>query len=123
MGPECDVFNYPQQIFNMDETSFFLSPKGTLVLGPKGKSVYDVGTSDKDNITTLIAVNAAGQIAPPLTIYKFKRLPKVYAEAGPKNRAIGISDSGWMQSSISTLQMFLLNILILMQFLDQLLCS
>nr|CAI5845243.1 unnamed protein product [Callosobruchus analis] len=71
---------------------------GSLVLGPKGKNIYDVGTSDKDNVTTLIAVNAAGLIAPPLTIYKFKRLPKTYATAAPEGWGVGTSDSGWMQS-------------------------
>lgn len=99
LGVDANVLNDPGRLFNMDETAIFLSPKGSLVLGPKGKGVYDVvSSSEKDNVTTLITVNAAGLIAPPLTIFKFKRLPKQYVSAAPKHWSIGISDSGWMQS-------------------------
>lgn len=52
--------------------------------------------SDKENLTTLICVNASGVVAPPLTIYKFQRLPKSYVESAPKGWSLGISDSGWM---------------------------
>nr|CAI5830211.1 unnamed protein product [Callosobruchus analis] len=83
-------FNHTKELLGTDA--------GSLVLGPKGKNIYDVGTSDKDNVTTLIAVNAAGLIAPPLTIYKFKRLPKTYATAAPEGWGVGTSDSRWMQS-------------------------
>nr|CAI5868214.1 unnamed protein product [Callosobruchus analis] len=89
LGTDAGILNNPERVFNMDETAIFLSPKGSLVLGPKGKNIYDVGTSDKDNVTTLIAVNAAGLIAPPLTIYKFKRLPKTYATAAPEGWGVG----------------------------------
>lgn len=98
LGADCDVLKHPKRIFNMDETAIFLSPKGSLVLGPRGKNIYDVGSSDKDNVTTLIAANAEGTIAPPLTIFKFQRLPKAYAQAAPKGWGLGISETGWMQS-------------------------
>ena len=76
---------------------FFFHLKIHLFLGQREK-MYDIGTSDKDNVTTLIAVNAERLIAPPFTIYKFKRLPWTYAEAAPKNWGIRTSESGWMQS-------------------------
>ena len=49
LGPDCNVLENPERVFNIYETAIFLSPKGALVLGPKGKNIYDVGTSDKDN--------------------------------------------------------------------------
>lgn len=70
-----DVLQNPTRVFNMDETSFYLYPKGYLVLAEKGVHVYDTSTkSDKENITTLITVSAAGVIAPSLTVYKYKRM-------------------------------------------------
>lgn len=62
-------------MFNIDKTAVYLAPKGGIVLAEKGKSVYDVIGNDKKNIITLFTVNAAGKFAPPLTVYKYKRLP------------------------------------------------
>lgn len=53
----------------MDETSFFLMPKGGKIFAERGKNAYVESTrSDKENVTTLFAVNAAGQFAPPLIL-------------------------------------------------------
>lgn len=107
LGPNYDILNYPNRIFNMNETAMYLSPKGTLIFGIRGKNVYDIGTSD--NVTTLFAVNAAGAIVTPLTIYKFKRLPRVYAEATPKTGQSGFQTLVGCRANsfMSILQMFL----------------
>lgn len=54
-------------VFNADETTFYLNPKGGKVLAEKGsKSVYLAGANDeKENVTA----NAAGQIAPSMIVY------------------------------------------------------
>ncbi|KAG5866518.1 hypothetical protein JTB14_016372 [Gonioctena quinquepunctata] len=68
---DSEVLKFPERVFNMDDTCFFLAPKGGLIIGPRGQHVYNESTnSDKENITTLFAVNAKGQFAPPLTLYK-----------------------------------------------------
>ncbi|KAJ3615977.1 hypothetical protein MTP99_005568 [Tenebrio molitor] len=96
---DIEVLNHPQRIWNMDETAVFLSPKGGLVLAERGKPTYDItSTSEKDNVTTLITVNALGESAPPLTIFKYDRLPRAVIDAAPPHWGIGKSDSGWMQS-------------------------
>lgn len=72
---EQEILNDPQRVWNCDETSFCLSPSGGLGLAPKDEHVYDTSkTSDKENITTLITVNASGVLAPPLTLYKYERM-------------------------------------------------
>ncbi|XP_032690700.1 uncharacterized protein LOC116853654 [Odontomachus brunneus] len=72
-----EVLEEPQKVFNMNETAICLAPKGGLVIAEKGKPTYDVFTSsDKENITTLFTVNAAGEIAPSLTVFKYERLPQ-----------------------------------------------
>lgn len=75
----------------------FLSPKGGLILAEKGKQVYGTSrNSDKENITNLITVNAAGDFAPPLTIFKFDRLPASYVNKAPTGWSLGKSENGWM---------------------------
>uniref|UniRef100_A0A1B0DJ12 Uncharacterized protein n=1 Tax=Phlebotomus papatasi TaxID=29031 RepID=A0A1B0DJ12_PHLPP len=91
------ILNYPERVFNMDETAFTLAPKGEFILGPVGRHVYmESSHSDKESITTLFAVNAAGVFAPPLTLFKYDRLPLIAAKSAPPNWGIGKSESGWM---------------------------
>lgn len=98
LGPEgCEVLKDPSRVWNCDETSFFLAPKGGLILAPRGEHVYDTSkNSDKENITTLFTVNAAGQKAPPLTLYKYKRMNQDVIQNAPDNWSIGKTDKGWM---------------------------
>lgn len=68
--------NHLKWIFHINETVRFLSLKGCLILDLKDKNVYNVGTFDKNNVTTLIAINTTGTIEVLLTIFKFKCLSK-----------------------------------------------
>ncbi|XP_072398607.1 uncharacterized protein [Diabrotica undecimpunctata] len=89
----------PRQIFNADETAFFLSPKGKKVLTKKGsKIVYSYSNAnDKECITTLITGNAAGEVAPPMIMLSYERIPKnIILKCPQPDWAIGRSDSGWM---------------------------
>ncbi|XP_071645164.1 uncharacterized protein [Temnothorax longispinosus] len=96
LGDKIEILQDPRRVFNMDETAVYLSPQGGIVLAEKGKSVYDVATNDKENVTTLFTVNAAGEFAPPLTVYKYKRLPNACIESAPANWGIGKTENGWM---------------------------
>lgn len=92
-----EVFEDSTRVFNMDETAMYLAPKGGLFVAEKGKPTYDVSaSSDKENITTLFTVNAAGEILPPLTVYKYERLPKSCVDAAPPGWGIGKTENGWM---------------------------
>lgn len=84
-----DVLNDHTRVFNMDETCFCLAPKGDLILGPKGRQVYDESSnSDKEN--------ADGLFAPPLTIFKYERIPANVSKAAPPNWGIRKTENGWM---------------------------
>jgi len=97
LGPDLDKLKDPTRVFNLDETSFYLYPKGYLVLAEKGTHVYDTSAkSDKENITTLLTVSAAAVIAPPLTIYKYKRMNQEIANSAPSYWGLGKTDCGWM---------------------------
>ncbi|KAJ8959569.1 hypothetical protein NQ314_006218 [Rhamnusium bicolor] len=77
---------------------FFLQPKGDKVLTKKGaKSVYNVGTNDeKENLTVLVTANAAGELSPPMVVFKYERIPSHIAHSINKSWGIGRSESGWM---------------------------
>ncbi|KAJ8955771.1 hypothetical protein NQ318_008645 [Aromia moschata] len=93
LGEDAVILEDPRRCWNMDESAFYTNPSGGCVLAEKGKPVYGTSAnSNKENITTLITINANGEFAPPLTIYKFERIPKVYYEALPtKDWGIGKS--------------------------------
>lgn len=94
----ANILVEPHRIFNMDETAFFLNPKGNKVLAAKGeKSVYQqVNSDEKECFTVLLGGNAAGQVLPPMVIFKYLRIPKELSLSVPVTWGIGRSDSGWM---------------------------
>lgn len=93
-----DILNEPKRVFNMDETAFFLNPKGNKVLAPKGeRTVYqNINTDEKECFTVLIGGNAAGDVLPPMVIFKYERIPRELSLSVPSSWGIGRSDNGWM---------------------------
>ncbi|XP_050501919.1 tigger transposable element-derived protein 1-like [Diabrotica virgifera virgifera] len=77
----------PKRVFNCDETAFYLNPKPGKVLAAKGsKSVYTAsGGDEKLNLTVLLTANAAGELAPPMIVYRYVRLPQLIVSAMPPN--------------------------------------
>lgn len=99
LGEDVNILEDPKRIFNMDESGFYLCPDNDYVLGPRGENVYsESANSDKENCTTLMTVNAAGETFTPLTLYQYKRLPNSVIQAAPPAWAIGKTDSGWMNA-------------------------
>lgn len=99
IGPDLDEILLDRtRVYNMDETCFYLNPDSNrIVLAEKRKNIFCVSEhSDKENITVNIAVNTAGERAPPLILGKFKRLPPVYKVKAPIGWSIGCTDNGWM---------------------------
>lgn len=95
---DFEILKEPSRVWNMDETSFNLAPSGQLILAERGATVYSKHSkSDKENITTLVGVNAEGLLAPPLTLYKYERIPVSIAKKSPSYWVLGRSESGWMK--------------------------
>lgn len=105
----AEVYNYmvekdltsilqdPSRIFNTDESAFYLSPTSERVLAQKGeKHVYKNSGDEKENLTVLITGNALGQLAPPLVVFPYERIPSAVASNFPSDWAIGKSENGWM---------------------------
>uniref|UniRef100_A0A2S2Q4Q0 DDE-1 domain-containing protein n=1 Tax=Sipha flava TaxID=143950 RepID=A0A2S2Q4Q0_9HEMI len=99
LGENASILEDPSRVFNMDETCFNLAPKGELIIGERGRNVYDEHTnSNKENVTTLFGTNALGKWAPPLTIFKYERIPAALVKSAPSGWGIGKSETGWMTS-------------------------
>ena len=92
----------PSQLYNCDEITFFLNPKGTKVLAGKGhKTIYQqVSSDDKECLTVLITGNANGSVVTPLVAYKYERLPSKITLNFPSSWALGKNDSGWVQTEL-----------------------
>ncbi|XP_076645771.1 uncharacterized protein LOC143355123 [Halictus rubicundus] len=87
------------RIFNTDETALQLNPTSDKVWTRRGSNnVYSiVNSNEKEALTILVTGNAAGQLAPPLIMFSYKRIPKKMYEKCPSGWSYGTSDSGWMQ--------------------------
>jgi len=93
------LFNDPRRVFNSDETAIYLNPKSGPVIAEKGqKYVYDVGQCNKENLTVLLTANAASEIAPPMALFSFERIPTAITAVAPHHWGIGRSPNGWMNS-------------------------
>ncbi len=90
----------PNRVYNLDETTLYVNPDGELVVAETGKPASKVGSCNKENLTVLVCVNAAGETLPPLTLWGFEHIPeRVYAKK-PPHWSYGKSDSGWMTSEV-----------------------
>lgn len=95
-----EVVKDPARVFNTDESAFYLSPKAGKVLARRGdKHIYQSSGDEKDNLTVLITGNAAGQLAPPMVVFPYERIPSSISATFPKEWSIGRSPSGWMCGS------------------------
>jgi len=64
------------------------------------KNAYNiVDNNEKESISVLMG-NATGQLAPPLIILSYKRIPSYINTKLPQGWAIGRSESGWMTGEI-----------------------
>lgn len=93
-----DILDDPSRVYNCDETAMYLNPKGEKVIVRKGeKAVYTfINNDEKECLTTLITCNANGQLAPPMIMYSYKRVPRAIIEKVNSTWGIGRSESGWM---------------------------
>ncbi|KAJ8969389.1 hypothetical protein NQ314_001788 [Rhamnusium bicolor] len=97
----AEILNDPSRIFNGDETGLQTCPKTGKLLGPKNyRNFYEIASGpEKECITVLCTFSAAGDSAPPMVVFPYKRIPRDIAVSFPDDWGIGRSDSGWMTSA------------------------
>ena len=96
-----DLHDKPYRIWNCDESGFSLCPKSGKVVAPKGaKDVYSVTGNNKQQVTTLCAIGAAGGIIPPMHVYPGERFAYNPLEGGVEGAYLGKSQNGWMTQEL-----------------------
>lgn len=75
----------PSRVFNC-ESAFFLNPNGDRVLARRGSKVVHkvVDGSDKESLTVLYTISAAGDLASPMILYWYSRMPSEVSSQIPK---------------------------------------
>ncbi|CAF4830706.1 unnamed protein product [Pieris macdunnoughi] len=93
-----DILEDPKRIFNADESGFQTCPESGKVIGPVGmKNFYEIKSGrEKEQVTVMVAINAAGQVVTPMIVYPLVRISKEIAINVPENWGIGKSPKGWM---------------------------
>lgn len=98
---ENDLLNKPEQIWNADESGFPLHHRSGTILAPRGsKSLYSITSANKQQITTLACINAAGQCIPPMHVFPGERFRSNPLEGAVPGAYFGRSESGWMDSEL-----------------------
>ncbi|KAJ8909702.1 hypothetical protein NQ315_002742 [Exocentrus adspersus] len=99
---ELNLTEKPQQIYNLDETSFSHDPKKTKVVGAVGRrSTRMISSAGRENTSVLICTSASGHKLPPLVIFKGKNVIESWLSQNVKDEmAYAASKRGWMESTI-----------------------
>ncbi|CAG4939390.1 unnamed protein product [Parnassius apollo] len=103
---DLNLFESPQLIWNLDETSLCLDPSRTKVCGqinkPCARSTYGSG---KENITMLTGASANGKKLPPLIVFKGKFvwdqwMAELVGGDYDFELSYAASTKGWMETDI-----------------------
>ncbi|GFO22224.1 pogo transposable element with krab domain [Plakobranchus ocellatus] len=94
----------PMNIWNCDETGIQFAHKPRKVVAEKGhRNVTARTSSNRDNITVLACISAAGAAMPPMVIVKGKSprsLASFNTMDAPKETVWGYQQSGWMEDDL-----------------------
>ena len=91
----------PSSIWNADETGCPLCPRTGKVLCLSGtKDVYQITGSSREQITTLCAISASGNIIPPMHLFPGQRFKYNLLEGGVPGAYFGKSQNGWMTTEL-----------------------
>ncbi len=87
------------RVWNMDETAIYMKGNDR-VIAEKNRPASKVGPNDKENLTILYSVSAAGDVSPPLAVWAYERIPIFIQEKQPPNWDYAKSEKGWMTSAV-----------------------
>ncbi|CAF4021304.1 unnamed protein product [Rotaria sp. Silwood1] len=97
-----NLFDKPAQIYNVDECGFNDDTQRELVLVPSDTKIkYEENGGTGKSFTTIIkAVNAKGDVLPPLTVCAAKHVNNQWTEGGPARSAYCCTDNGWINDEV-----------------------
>jgi hypothetical protein len=95
-----DILEDPSRIYNADETGFPLAPKsGKVIASTADSHVYAVTSSNKHQVTVMVACSAAAHYPTPMIVLPGKRFTQNPAPTWPE-LFVGRSDNGWMTGEL-----------------------
>ena len=98
---ELNNVENPAKIWNADETGCPLCPKSGKVLALAGtRDVYHAVSDTKEQITTLCAISAAGDVIPPMHIFSGQRFRYNPLEGGVSEAYFAKSEKGWITTEL-----------------------
>ena len=88
-----------ENIYNYDETNFTNDPGKSIVFCRRGrKRVENAKESSKQSFSVMWCGNAAGELQPPMIVYKAKNVYEGWRKNGPPGALYESTDSGWFDS-------------------------
>lgn len=91
----------PQNLYNYDETNVTDDPGSKKVLVPKGvRRVERVQSHSKQSISLMVCGNAAGDLLPPMVVYKAQNMYENWKSGGPPGTVYKNSVSGWFDMDL-----------------------
>ena len=98
---ENNLFESPNQIYNVDETGIALDGHAPRVIAKRGQKKVRYRTSgNRSQLTVIACVNASGQCIPPFVIFDAKRLNMEWRKGEVVGTAYGLSSNGWVDSEL-----------------------
>ncbi|XP_050302047.1 uncharacterized protein LOC126740161 [Anthonomus grandis grandis] len=86
----------PRLVFNYDETNVQDDPGAKKVVVPRGtKRVERVQQHWKASVSIMVCGNAAGELLPPIVVYKAGNLYANWTQGGPPGTVYANTSSGW----------------------------
>lgn len=86
----------PRVVFNYDETNVQDDPGARKVVVPRGtKRVERVQQHSKASVSIMVCGNAAGELLPPMVVYKAGNLYDNWTRGGPPGTIYSNTASGW----------------------------
>ena len=98
---EHDLFNSPNQIYNVDKTGIALDGHAPRVIAKRGQKKVRYRTSgSRSQLTVIACVSANGQCILPFVIFDAKRLNMEWRNGEVVGTAYGLSSNGWVDSEL-----------------------
>ncbi len=98
---EYDLFDKPEQIFNINETGMPLSHRPPKIVCKKGaKNPLYVSSGQKSQITIVACTNAAGYCIPPMVIWNVKTMNANMVVGSVRGTVHAHSENGWMDKEL-----------------------
>lgn len=93
---------HPERVLNTDEVGFNTNSDEKECFFKKGsKDAYILAPScGKSMFSVLMCSSAAGEVMPPLVIYKGSHLFDTWCQGGPRDTQYSVTKSGWMEMAV-----------------------